>query len=164
MEECNKLSLTPLYHSPDLALWNSESLKHDFRQERGMWLLPTRVLELPPINRNWLEAIKKFRQGFIGAPDTAREGEKANKRSPFLLCPQGGQAFSWHKVRVGMCPEAGPGGWFRWFSPSLGSIGCRGHAQYSFCSWLFKSDSWFFGSLCIFGPEFVPTVPAHSYF
>ena len=26
--------------------------------------------------------------------DTAREGEKANKRSPFLLCPQGGQAFS----------------------------------------------------------------------
>ena len=80
--------------------------------------------------------------------------------SAFLTWGQGG-------VLTGAWLEA----WARWCAHPFGGGVCRGPAQYlafapdlCFCSGLFRSGSWVFWSLCIFCPEFAPTVRACSQF
>ena len=95
------------------------------------------------------------------------EGVKTN-RFPCLLSPQGMLGMSWFLigVRIMACPGVRLEGWLRWFAHTLGGVVGEGGRQAvpCFCSWLFQSGSWVFLSLCIFCPEFVPTVHARSYF
>ena len=138
-------------------------------------VLQTRVLGLPQSIEIDSRPDEKFRQGFMGALLQQR-GERTNIRFPGLLARSLRQrACSFYGVRVGVRPGVGPDGWLRCFAHPLGGVACRGRAQdlafapgSSEMAVGFFVGFFFFGFIFVFlyllGPEFAPTVHAHSYF
>ena len=88
-----------------------------------------------------------------------QRGSRTNSRIPLLACSlRQRRACSLYGVRVGVVQELTA----QWFAHPLGGIICRGHAQFSAFTphpLLFLSC---FQSLCVFCPEFAPTVHEHS--
>ena len=106
--------------------------------------------------------LKKFRQEFMRAPAAAGGEWGQATGSLALLLPEGGKLVL-YRGRVGVCSGVWPEGWLRWFAHPLGSVECRGQAQYP----AFAPGSsevavqlffFFFWSFCIFCPESAPTV------
>ena len=73
--------------------------------------------------------LKKFRQEFMRAPAAAGGEWGQATGSLALLLPEGGKLVL-YRGRVGVCSGVWPEGWLRWFAHPLGSVECRGQAQY----------------------------------
>ena len=123
---------------------------------RVLVLLLTKALGL----FQWIEIDqrpdKKFRQGCIGAYATAEVSEV-------------GQVLSLYGLRVGVCPEVWLEGQLRHLAhPQL--VLCAGGLHSTlfllpnlcFSSTLFKSGSWVFWSLLIFGVQNLPQLCLHA--
>ena len=127
-------------------------------------LIPSRVLGLSQSIEIDQRPDKTFRHGFVGAPAAA--GGSEDKQVPLLARSlSGGGACSLYGVKVGVCPRGQAGGVAQVVCPPLRWWCVQGAcAVPCLCSRIFKSGSWVFWSLCIFCPEFAPTLHACSYF
>ena len=121
-------------------------------------MLPTRVLGLPPINRNWLEARQEIQARLYWGPCCGSRSEN-KQQVPSLACSlRGWRACSLYTVRVGVvcsplwwwCVQGGMRSTLLLLLPPW------------FCYRLFKSSSWVFWSFCIFWVQNLSQLCMHA--